>query len=82
MIVGDVFQRRAPQSASRRQKRYGLDAIGLAGAVRPDQHDQIAARLQRRRAIVAEMREAQTANAGGGHGQRLSHPRSSSAKAR
>ena len=34
----------------------------------PDQHDQIAARPQGRRAVIAEMRQRQAANAGGRHG--------------
>ena len=67
LIVGDILQRGAAQTASRRQKRDRLQAVGLAGAVRTDQHHHVAARLQARRAIVAEMREAETMDAGGGH---------------
>ncbi len=67
LIVGDVFQRGAPKPASRRQKRDRLEAIGLAGAVRPDQHHDVAARLQTRRAIIAEVRQRQPVDAGGGH---------------
>ena len=76
------------RSVARRNPRPGDRSdtasrhIGLAGAVWPDQHDHLAVRLERRGAVVAEAGEAQTANAGGDHGQRLSHPRSSSAKAR
>ena len=40
----DLLERGAAQAAARRQKRDRLDQIGLAGAVRPDQHDQAARR--------------------------------------
>ena len=66
-IVGDVVERGAAQAASGRQKRDRLDAIGLAGAVRPHQHHHVAARLQARRAIIAEVRQRQAVDAGGGH---------------
>ena len=68
LIVGDIVERRAAQSAARRQKRNRLDAIGLAGAVRAHQHHHIAPRLQARRPIIAEMRQAEAVNAGSGHG--------------
>ena len=67
LVVGDILQRRAPQAAPRREKRDRLQAIGLAGAVRPHQHHDIAARLHARRAIVAEMRKGKAVDAGGGH---------------
>src|SRR5262249_24108925 len=35
-----LLQRRTSQAASRREKRDGLEKIGLAGAVRADEHDQ------------------------------------------
>ena len=59
LIVGDILQRRAPQAASRRQKRDRLEAIGLAGAVRPHQHHDVAARLHASRPIIAKMRQRQ-----------------------
>src|SRR5712671_2080955 len=67
LIVGDIVERRAAQTASGREKRDRLDTIGLAGAVWPDQHDHLTARLQARRAIIAEMREGEAVDAGGGH---------------
>src|SRR6185437_6428324 len=51
----------------RRQKRDRLEAIGLAGAVRPHQHYHVPARLKARRPIIAEMRQAEAVNTGGGH---------------
>ena len=42
--IGDVVERGAAQAAAGRQKRDRLDAVGLAGAVRPDQHHHVAAR--------------------------------------
>ena len=67
LIVGDILQRRAPQAASRREKRDRLQAIGLAGAVRPHQHHHIAPRLHARRAIIAEVREREAVDTRGGH---------------
>ncbi len=37
----DLVERRAAQAASRREKRDRLDQIGLAGAVRSDQHGEL-----------------------------------------
>ena len=67
LIVGNVFERGAAQSASRRQKRDGFKTVGLARAVRPDQRDEIAGRMQARRAVITEMREAETQDTGDGH---------------
>src|SRR6185312_16941171 len=67
LIVGDILQRRAPQTASRREKRDRLQAIGLAGAVRPHQHHDVAARLYDSRAVVAEVREGKAVDARGRH---------------
>src|SRR5258706_8434638 len=64
LVVGDIFQRRTAQAAARRQERDRLQAIGLAGAVRPDQRHDIRARRHARRAIVAEVRERQAMDAG------------------
>ena len=44
--IGDIVERGAAQAPSGRQKRDRLDAIGLAGAVRPHQHHHVAARLR------------------------------------
>src|SRR5258708_30764308 len=68
LIVGDIVERRAAQTASRREKRDRLDTIGLAGAVWADQYDHVTARFQARRAIIAEMSEGKAVDAGGGHG--------------
>ena len=70
LVVGDIVERGAAQAAAGRQKRDRLEAIGLAGAVRPDQHHDVAARLKARRAIIAEMRQRQAVDAGGGHSGR------------
>ena len=37
----DLVERRAAQAASRREKRDRLDQVGLAGAVRSDQHGKL-----------------------------------------
>ena len=60
--------RRSPRPG--REKRDRLEQIGLAGAVRADQHDRLVARRSSaRRAIAAEIRQRQAADAGGGsHG--------------
>src|SRR5258707_10591373 len=68
LVVGDVVERRAAQSASRREKRDRLDGVGLSGAVGTDQHHHVTARLKTRRAIIAEVRQGKAANAGDGHG--------------
>ena len=68
LIVGDIFESGAAQTAPRRQKRDRLDAIRLSGAVRAYQRHHVTARLKARRAIVAEVREREAVNAGGGHG--------------
>ena len=67
--VGDVVERGAAQPAAGGEERDRFQAVGLAGTVRPDQHDHIAARGELRRAIVAEVGERQAMDAGGGHGQ-------------
>jgi len=54
-LVGGVFKTGAAQTASWRKQRNRFQAIGLAGAVRPYQHDKIAMRDEARRAIVAEL---------------------------
>jgi hypothetical protein len=66
--VGDVVQRGAAQPAAGGEEGDCFEAIGLAGAVRPDQHDHVAARVERRRAIIAKVGEGQAMDAGGGHG--------------
>src|ERR1700723_2271725 len=67
LIIRDIVKGGAAQSPSGRQERDRLDTIGLAGPVGADQRDHVAARLQARRAIIAEMREGKTMNPGGGH---------------
>ena len=51
----DLVERGAAQAAARREERNRLDQIGLAGAVRPDQHDGVRVGFKRRRVIVAEI---------------------------
>ena len=65
--VGDILERRAPQAAPGREKRDRLQAIGLAGAVRSHQYHQIPARLHARRTVIAELRQREAMDAGGGH---------------
>jgi len=67
LIVGDILQRGAAEAAARRQERDRFQAIGFPGAVRPDQRHDIAARRNARRPIVAEMRQREPVDAGGGH---------------
>src|SRR6185312_6765345 len=67
LVVRDVFQRRAAQPTAGRKKRDRLQAIGLARAVRPDQRHHVAARLETRPAIIAEVSQGEAMNAGGGH---------------
>jgi len=62
-----LAQRGAPQATPRREKRYRLQAIGLAGPVRSHERHDIPARLHARRAIIAEMRQREPMDAGGGH---------------
>ena len=62
----DLVERRAAQAAAGRQKRDRLDQIGLAGAVRPDQHDRAA---RRRRAAPRDSCGNWSAS-GGGCGRR------------
>ena len=59
LAEGDLLERGAAQPAAGREKRNGLDQIGLAGAVRPDEHDRLGAGFERRRAVVAEIGERQ-----------------------
>ena len=63
---GDIVERGAPQSPSRRQERDRLDEVGLAGAVRPDQHRRRRANLDLRGVVAAKIRQRQAADAGGG----------------
>src|SRR4030088_133566 len=74
LVVGDILQRRAAQATSRRQERDRLDAVGFSGAVRAEQHYHVPARRNARRAIIAEVREGEAMNAGGGHGSQSSLP--------
>jgi hypothetical protein len=67
LIVGDVFERRAAQAASGREKRDRLDAVGFAGSVRANQRHHVTARLKARRAIITEVRKGEAVDAGGGH---------------
>ena len=46
LAEGDVVQRGAAEPAPGREKRDRLEQIGLAGAVRADQHDRAVARLK------------------------------------
>jgi len=50
------------QAAARRQKRDRLEHIGLASAIRPEQHDRLVASGKRRGAIVAEVGERDAAD--------------------
>ena len=68
LIVGDIVERRAAQAASGRQKRDRLDAIGLAGAVRADQHHRPVRSMDARGAVAAEIGQRQAADQGGGMG--------------
>ena len=65
----DLIERGAAQPASRGQERDRFDQIGLAGAVGPDQHDGRGRELNLGRAVAAEIRQGQSANAGGAHGR-------------
>ena len=60
-----VARRKPPP---RREKRDRFEAIGLAGAVRPHQHHEIAAGLHASRAIITKMRQRQPVDTGRGHG--------------
>ena len=61
LAEGHLIERRAAQTAAGREERNGLDQIGLAGAVRPDQHDRLLAGFERGRVVVAEIVERQAA---------------------
>ena len=58
----DLVERRAPQPASRRKKRDRFDQIGLAGAVRPHQHDHLRIDAEACGAIAAETRQREPAS--------------------
>jgi hypothetical protein len=62
-----VFKGRAAQTTPRRKKRNRLDQIGLAGAIRSDQHDRPGANCKLRGAVAAKIRQAETPDTGGGH---------------
>ena len=53
----DLVERRAAQAAARGEERDRLDQIGLARAVRPDEHGKLRVDGKRRRAIAAEICE-------------------------
>ena len=57
-----LVERGAAQATPRRQKRDRLDQVGLAGAVRPGQHHEVAADLQARRVVAAEVGQGQAAD--------------------
>ena len=71
LAEGDFVERRAAQAAAGHEERNGFEEVGLAGAVRPDQHHHVARDLDLRRAIAAEIGELQAVQAGGGHGKRI-----------
>ncbi len=52
--AGDLVELRPAQTAARRQKRHRLEQVGLAGAVRPGQHDRPPVQRQRQGGVVAE----------------------------
>jgi hypothetical protein len=56
-------------AAPGREKRDRLDEVGLARAVRPDEHHRPGADLDLRAVIAAEIRQGQAADAGAGHGR-------------
>ena len=64
----------APQAAAGREKRNRLEEIGLARAVGAHESDEVAGSRQARRAIAAEIREHEAADAGGGHEAPMSSP--------
>jgi len=61
----------ASQPAPGRKKRNSFDQVGLARAIRPDQHHQIGGNVDLRGVIAAEVIEGEAADAGGGHAQAM-----------
>ena len=59
----DLAQLGAAQAAAGREKRHGLQQIGLAGAVRAGQHHRPGTELEPRRAVVAEIGQHQPRHA-------------------
>jgi hypothetical protein len=62
-----LLERRAAQSAPRRQIGDRLDQVGLARAVRTDQNGKLRLDAQACGAVAAEIRQRQAADAGGAH---------------
>jgi hypothetical protein len=66
---GDLGEGGASQPAPGCEKRYGFNQVGLARAIRSDQHHQIGGNVDLRGLIAAEVIECEAADAGGGHGR-------------
>ena len=62
LAEGHLIERRPAQTAAGREERNGLDQIGLAGAIRPDQHDRLLAGFEAGRVVVAEIVQRQATN--------------------
>ena len=62
--AGELSNGGAAQPAAGREQRDGLEQIGLARAVGPDQHQVPPIEIERRRGVVAEVREAQAGDGG------------------
>jgi hypothetical protein len=65
------IERGAAQAAAGREKRNGFDQVGLAGAVRTDEHDHRRVDFKRGRVIVAEIVEGQAKDGHQSSGIRL-----------
>ena len=68
LIESELAHVGAAQPAARREQRDRFEEVRLAGAVRPDQHDEIAANCDIRRVVAAEIGKRQSADAGFHHG--------------
>jgi hypothetical protein len=56
LAEGDFIEGGAAEAASGHKKGDGFQQIGLAGAVRPNQHNHVARDIELCRAIAAEVR--------------------------
>ena len=70
-VASDFVETRPPEAAARAKQRQSLQQIGLAGAVRPGQHDGTAIRRQAQRSVVPEIRQNQPGDCRGRTGMGL-----------
>jgi hypothetical protein len=56
---GQIFGSSPPQPAPGRQQRYGLQHIGLACAIRPENRNGPAVKCHARQAVTAKVRKLQ-----------------------